>query len=142
MPRRRKPDSGNYCVGYGRPPVQSRFQKGQSGNPKGRPKGALNLATVLLRTLRERVVIGTNGRREEITKLEVAVRQLVDMATSGDLRALSQLIELTPAAEQSVAEEMTPAKSVNEHDQKVILGLLKRYEKSIRGGGNHGAPAE
>jgi Family of unknown function (DUF5681) len=31
--------AGDYEVGYGKPPARSRFSKGQSGNPKGRPKG-------------------------------------------------------------------------------------------------------
>ena len=31
--------SGNYAVGYGRPPSHSRFRKGVSGNPRGRPRG-------------------------------------------------------------------------------------------------------
>jgi Family of unknown function (DUF5681) len=30
---------GGYQVGYGKPPVHSRFRKGQSGNPRGRPRG-------------------------------------------------------------------------------------------------------
>jgi Family of unknown function (DUF5681) len=29
------PGSGNYEVGYGKPPVHTRFRKGQSGNPRG-----------------------------------------------------------------------------------------------------------
>ena len=56
--------SNAYAVGYGKPPVPSRFQRGKSGNPKGRPKGALNVTTILFRTLREIVVINENGRRE------------------------------------------------------------------------------
>jgi hypothetical protein len=32
-------------VGYGRPPLATRFRAGQSGNPRGRPKGARNLST-------------------------------------------------------------------------------------------------
>jgi hypothetical protein len=28
-----------YDVGYGKPPLHTRFRKGQSGNPKGRSKG-------------------------------------------------------------------------------------------------------
>ena len=39
-------------VGYSNPPKHTRFKTGQSGNPRGRPKGALNMATVLARTLR------------------------------------------------------------------------------------------
>jgi hypothetical protein len=34
------PESANYGVGYGKPPKASQFSPGQSGNPKGRPKGA------------------------------------------------------------------------------------------------------
>jgi hypothetical protein len=37
-----------YNVGYGKPPVQTRFRKGQSGNPKGRGKGSRNFATVFM----------------------------------------------------------------------------------------------
>lgn len=51
----------------GTSPQHTRFKKGQSGNPNGRPKGALNLATVLARTLREKVVINEHGQRKVVT---------------------------------------------------------------------------
>ena len=47
-------------AGYCNPPEHSRFKKGQSGNVRGRPPGSLNLATVLARTLREKIAIETN----------------------------------------------------------------------------------
>jgi hypothetical protein len=35
-----EPSLANERVGYGRPPMMTRFRPGQSGNPRGRPKGA------------------------------------------------------------------------------------------------------
>ena len=78
-------------VGYRSPPEATRFKKGVSGNPRGRPKGSLNVATVLTKTLRERVTITENGRRKTVTKLEAALKQLVNKAAAGDLRALHHL---------------------------------------------------
>ena len=65
----------------------TRFRPGQSGNPRGRPKGARNLSTVVAAALSERVAINENGRRRRITKLEAAVKQLVNRAASGEARA-------------------------------------------------------
>ena len=49
-------------IGYGRPPVHSRFKPGQSGNPRGRPKGSLNFETDLKRTLQAPVTLNEWGQ--------------------------------------------------------------------------------
>src|SRR4051794_16039152 len=96
----------DHSVGYGRPPMQTRFKKGISGNPNGRPKGTRNFATILLTILREKVVFNENGKRMVITKLDAVVKQLVNKAASGDLRATSQLVSLVRTAEEGSAEHM------------------------------------
>ena len=89
-----KPGDG-YKVGYRHPPLGTRFRPGTSGNPRGRPKGARKLAAALA----ERVVVAENGWRKRITKLEAAVKQLVNRGASGEARSLSLLLALIQASE-------------------------------------------
>ena len=58
-------DKGDYTVGYGKPPRHTRFPKGQSGNPKGRTKGSLNVATILPRMLLEDGNLQRTQKEEE-----------------------------------------------------------------------------
>ncbi len=126
----------NYEVGYGRPPKAYRFQKGVSGNLKGRPKGTLNLVTVLEKTLRELVVVNEGGRRKTITKLEAAVKQLVNKAAGGDLGAFRQLRELVRSAEETSVRGLSAAESITETDEKVLESVLKRFESTLKDEGN------
>lgn len=92
-------NAGSAQVGYGQPPIATRFQPGRSGNPRGRPKGARNLSAVIASTLNEKVPVTENGRRRHITKLEAAVKQLVNRAASGEARATQLLFALIAADE-------------------------------------------
>jgi len=88
------PDKRSYDVGYGNPPKSGQFQKGKSGNPRGRPKGARGLKTDLKAELGERVTITENGRSRKLTKQQLMVKQLTAKAVKGDMRAISKLAEL------------------------------------------------
>ena len=55
-----------YAANYRKPPMHTRFKKGQSGNPRGRP--AKNLATLLAAALNEKVIVTENGKRRQVTK--------------------------------------------------------------------------
>ena len=125
--------NGPYEVGYGRPPKRTRFKVGQSGNLAGRPKGTLNMATVLARTLRAKVVVNENGKRRKITKLEAAIQQLTNKAASGELKALQLLAGLVRFAEGRSISTTTPTAEVGEADEMVILGILNRLEATNGG---------
>jgi hypothetical protein len=130
-------------VGYGQPPKQTRFQKGRSGNPRGRPKGAPNLATALARTLMEPVVITEHGRKNTITKLEAAIKQLVNKAASGDGRAMAQLFALVQVVERPVDAHDPATQPLPEVDQAVMARILSRLTRQAQqGGADHGAHAQ
>lgn len=111
-------------TGYGKPPKHTQFRKGTSGNPRGRPKGSRNLATVLAKALREKVVVNENGRRRTMTKLDAAVAQLVNKSASGDLAALRQLMALAGSTEDQQPD--SNENLVTEVDAKVMKNVLKR----------------
>jgi len=133
MKKETKQPNSNYAVGYCNPPQHSRFRKGLSGNPNGRPTGTLNMATVLERTLREKVVVNENGRRKTVTKLEAAVKQLIDKATSGELKALQLLSALVRSAQEREIQEPAANSALDEVDEKVVLGIMKRFEANRKG---------
>ena len=117
-------------VGYGRPPESTRFKKGVSGNPKGRPRGSLNVATVFMKTLREKVVVNEHGQRKKVSKLEAAVKQLVNKAASGDQRSMRLLIELARDAESKQNAFSSQEQFISSADQEVIDDILKRFSQT------------
>jgi len=85
---------GDYEVGYRRPPVHTRFKPGQSGNPKGRPKGTKNLKTDLMEELGEKIVIREGEGARRISKQRAVVKSLVARTLKGDARSASLLTSL------------------------------------------------
>ena len=134
MASKDKPGSSEYEVGYGKPPRHSQFKKGRSGNPNGRPKGSLNLATLLERILHEKVVINENGQRREITKGEAALKQLVNKSAAGDLAAIKFMVTWIRYGEEGTAEAVTQTSAISDNGRKIVDGLLKRL--GVKNGGN------
>ena len=128
-----KPVAG-YPVGYGKPPVSTRFKPGQSGNPHGRPRGTLNVATVLANELRQRVVINENGQRTTVTKLEAALKQIANKSAAGDLTAARFLLMLEGKIEETLQAGATAKTSLADADQRVIDALLKGFETNLNDG--------
>lgn len=84
----------DYEVGFGKPPRHSQFQPGRSGNPRGRPRGRLNLATILQNTLDKKVSINEGGKPKIVSKRELMFVNAVNNAIKGDARSLMALISI------------------------------------------------
>ena len=130
--------TGRYPIGYGKPPARTRFKKGQSGNPTGRPKGTPNFVTALERALGEQVVVNEGGQRRTVTKLEATVTQLVNKATMGDARATQQLLHVIHVLDEDPSD-VTQVLPTTESDDAVIAHLFERLSPTTKGG-NSNAP--
>ena len=128
MPDDKKSD---YKVGYKKPPLHSRFQKGQSGNPRGRPRGLKNFSTLLTDALNEPVVVTEDGRRRKISKRELGFKQLANKFAMAEAQATKMLLGLMLERER-LAAAAAPAEqpSFGAADEKVIANLLKRLRSS------------
>jgi hypothetical protein len=87
-------EEGMYQVGYGRPPLHSRFKPGQSGNPKGRPRRSRNMRTIVKQVLSEDMHIREGGRLRRMSAMEALVRTILARSFKGDPKALASLIVL------------------------------------------------
>ncbi len=90
------PPKPDYEIGYAKPPAQTRFSKGQSGNPKGRPKRqpVQDIAALFESVGQEQVSIVENGKAQRVSKLEATLRRQVVDALKGDTPAARSILLL------------------------------------------------
>ena len=120
------PDDGcDYEVGYGKPSQHTRFVKGQSGNPRGRPPAAKNMKTLLNKALNELVVVTEAGGRRKVTKREAIVTQLVNRSAKADFKAIQILLGLLRDIERDTDPHASEP-TFTEADQQIIQRLRAR----------------
>ena len=103
--RRKSPPKRDYEVGYGRPPKRGRFKPGQSGNPKGRPRGRKNIRTIFEETLYKPVTVTENGRKRKAPAIEALFLSLLRKSLDGDMRALEKLTKQLPMLQAATAAD-------------------------------------
>jgi hypothetical protein len=88
----------DFEVGYKKPPVATRFEKGQSGNPSGKKKEEVvdefDPVKILEAIDNEMIVMELNGKRARMTKVETHIRQLFNRAMEGSLKEARQIVPL------------------------------------------------
>ncbi len=114
--------SDSYEVGYGKPPKDTQFKKGSSGNPKGRPKKARDFHHELLRQSRASITLNVNGSRRRVSKHEAAIMQLLDKSIRGHIPALRVYFgEYQVAVEKEVLLEASRSSDSRKYDDEVNL---------------------
>lgn len=131
-----------YGVGFGKPPKQSRFQPGQSGNRKGRPKGSLNYSTMIDLELEKKIEVTDHGKREKLTKFQVAIRQLLNTAAKGDAKAILTTLSFMQKAGRLEQSSVLPATAINQKDMETAVSLLEFYKSHSVGEDDGGGEAQ
>ncbi|WP_052223576.1 DUF5681 domain-containing protein [Novosphingobium malaysiense] len=119
-----------YEVGYGKPPVRTRFKPGQSGNPRGRPKGAKSLNTIVRETLGGKLAVRTSEGTRKISKIEAVLQKTLEKALKGDARAQFELMKLWRVAVPDAPEAADAAEngaSLSSAD----LAILAAFEAQL-----------
>lgn len=108
--------------GYKRPPVASRWTKGQSGNPTGRKRGTANLKTDLIAEMSEVIQISEGGNPRRITKQRALLKSLTAGAIRGDARAANLILNLLARVLDD--EPPTSNKNVSAEDEAILRTFL------------------
>lgn len=109
----------DYDVGYGKPPKETQFQPGQSGNPTGRPRGTQNLSTDLEEELSEKLLLTEAGKPIQITKQRAMLKSLFAKAIKGETRAANVLINLILGLEQARSNSFSE-QPLSQEDQDIL----------------------
>jgi len=125
------PPEDDYQVGYGRPPMHSRFTPGRSGNPRGRPRKSKQLEDLIRQELDAKIAIKEGGREKHITKREALVKQLVNCAIKGDAKPLQLVL-----AHLEKHREVAPFVSTAADDAELLKAMAGTTDRKDDNDGN------
>jgi hypothetical protein len=116
-------------VGYRRPPIHTQFKRGQSGNPKGRPKAKLNVAPLMKRIFTEQVTFREGDRVRKMSKFEAMHYSQIHKAIKGDSKAFSTLVGLVEE-DPGFAPQISPIRISFSKPDGTVDGMdLKEWQE-------------
>ena len=117
--------SEDYEVGYGKPPKKNQFKKGQSGNPKGRPKKSRNRSALMEEELNQQIKVKEGNKTITMSKSEAVVKQLINKGIKGDLRAVKIVLDHL----QDIEPESEVSQPLSIHDEKLLGRFFDKQSK-------------
>ena len=122
-------DNASYAVGYRRPPEDTRFKPGKSGNPKGRPPGRANAKTTIARVINEKVPVREGEHTRRMTKLEAMLQSHTMKAMKGDARSAGLVIGLVTRTGLLNDQEEEILAALSDEDAAIVSDFLRRNAK-------------
>jgi hypothetical protein len=119
-------DKEEYEVGYGKPPEETQFKTGMSGNPKGRPKGSKNTYNLLNEILSQKLEVVENGKKIKISKKGAMLTQLINQGVKGNIKAITALLPHMLMADMKEEERDRVIAALNSDDRAIIESYLAK----------------
>jgi hypothetical protein len=127
--RARDRNASSDKVGYAKPPRAHQFKPGRSGNPRGRPKGSKNEATILRDLLNRKIAMREGGRARKITILEAILLRFAEDALRGNTKTATFLFNRYAGTE---AGETQPDNDISEDDREVLDAFAQQLETQFK----------
>jgi len=121
----RQPED-EYNVGYKKPPKHTQFKPGQSGNPRGRPKGSKNLKTELAEALAETVIVREGDVTRTVSKRRALLTSQVNRAIKGDAKSAALITSLDSRLLDEGDDPVRITEIIHEDDRAVVETLKHR----------------
>lgn len=122
------PGTATHSVGYGRPPRARQFKPGQSGNPRGRPKGTKNETTILRKLLNRKIEIRDGGRPRQVTILEAILLRFTEDALKGNTKTAAFLFNRYAGSDSNEPR----SEDMGTTDREVIDEFVERLKTQLR----------
>jgi hypothetical protein len=117
--------TGDYAVGYAKPPKANQFQPGCSGNAAGRPKGRPTLDEIVLEEAARIAKVKVGDKILHIDKDRALMRKAFDMALLGNFHAL-RFVTARLALAQSAAGMMADSEAPLTEDEIAVIKLISK----------------
>ena len=119
-------------VGYKKPPKRTQFKPGQSGNPRGRPKGTKNLKTDLAEALAEKVVIREGDAPRQVSKQRALIMSQLNRAIKGDARSATLITSLMMRVLGADEDVVDISEVLHEDDLAIVEAFKARVQRKLR----------